>query len=484
MRIARGEQPARRGGVERLPIGLDEIHRPSQIPAVDLDLENVAVAQLANRTAGQGFRPDMAEAGAGRDAGEARISHDRYGLSPGQILERRRQLVGLFHPGAEWSRTDQDDDVVCAHWGVGEAFDGANGVVFGHEDACRPPMAVDVVIVDHGRIDRRRFDDRALRRDVADREDDGAREPGSARAVRVHDHVIGIDPVGFLKTRARLTPAIAVLPPIQDRCERRAADGGHIHIEDAQAAQMQHDLGHAAGKKDLHGGMVARPVGQRVNQARCRAIDARPVVKRRPAEARGVRDRRDMEQEIRRAADGRMDEHRVLERGGRENRRQRCLVRRQLHQRQRRSVRHVQPHRFAGGCERAVWQAQAERLGDDLRGRRRAEELAPAARRTACAAPIAAAVSRVIRPCANRAPIDCTFPASSAPAAGSVTPPGTMIPGRSAQPASASIIAGRPLSQVAMPITPDRRGSERTSRRIVMAASLRYGRLSNMPVVP
>ena len=35
-----------------------------------------------------------------------------------------------------------------------------------------------------------------------------------------------------------------------------------------------------------------------------------------------------------------------------------------------------------------------------------------------------------------------------------------------------------------MPITPDRRGSERISRRIVIAASLRYGRLSNMPVVP
>ena len=59
-----------------------------------------------------------------------------------------------------------------------------------------------------------------------------------------------------------------------------------------------------------------------------------------------------------------------------------------------------------------------------------------------------------------------------------------MMPGRSRMPASASIVAGRPLSQVAMPMTPDRRGSERISRRIVIAASLRYGRLSNMPVVP
>ena len=87
--------------------------------------------------------------------------------------------------------------------------------------------------------------------------------------------------------------------------------------------------------------------------------------------------------------------------------------------------------------------------------------------------PIAAACSRSISPCAKRAPMVCTLPASSAPRAGRVTPPGTITPGRSAQPASASIIAGRPLSQVATPSTPRRVGSERISRRIVIAASLR-----------
>ena len=35
-----------------------------------------------------------------------------------------------------------------------------------------------------------------------------------------------------------------------------------------------------------------------------------------------------------------------------------------------------------------------------------------------------------------------------------------------------------------MPSTPARSGSERASRRKTIAASLRYGRLSNMPVVP
>ena len=51
-------------------------------------------------------------------------------------------------------------------------------------------------------------------------------------------------------------------------------------------------------------------------------------------------------------------------------------------------------------------------------------------------------------------------------------------------PASASIVAGSPLSHVAMPSTPDAVGSDRINRRITMAASFRYARLSNMPVVP
>ena len=50
--------------------------------------------------------------------------------------------------------------------------------------------------------------------------------------------------------------------------------------------------------------------------------------------------------------------------------------------------------------------------------------------------------------------------------------------------ASAIIMAGRPLSQVAMPITPLPVGSERISRRSTMAASLRKGSESSMPVVP
>ncbi len=79
--------------------------------------------------------------------------------------------------------------------------------------------------------------------------------------------------------------------------------------------------------------------------------------------------------------------------------------------------------------------------------------------------PNSAASSRLSSPWANRAPIVCTLPASSPTAGGNVTPPGTSTQGKSREPASAIIIAGSPLSQVATPSTPCRVGSERIRRR-------------------
>ena len=128
-------------------------------------------------------------------------------------------------------------------------------------------------------------------------------------------------------------------------------------------------------------------------------------------------------------------------------------------QRLRRAAGHVEPDRLAGGRQRRVGQRQAERFGDDLAGGRRAQELAAAAGRCAQAwQPSSAASSSVISPWAKRAPIVCTLPASSPSVGGSVTPPGTRMPGRSRWPASAIIMAGSPLSQVATPSTPRARG--------------------------
>ena len=98
--------------------------------------------------------------------------------------------------------------------------------------------------------------------------------------------------------------------------------------------------------------------------------------------------------------------------------------------------------------------------------------------------PTSAAYSSVICPWANRAPMVCALPASSPSSGSRVTPPGTRMLGVAPQEASAIIIAGRPLSQVATPITPRRVGSDRISRRSTIAASLRKGSESSMPAVP
>ena len=64
--------------------------------------------------------------------------------------------------------------------------------------------------------------------------------------------------------------------------------------------------------------------------------------------------------------------------------------------------------------------------------------------------PSSAASGRVSSPWAKRAPIDWILPASSPSRGGKVTPPGTSTPGRCFDPARAIIMAGRPLSQVAI----------------------------------
>ena len=98
--------------------------------------------------------------------------------------------------------------------------------------------------------------------------------------------------------------------------------------------------------------------------------------------------------------------------------------------------------------------------------------------------PSSAASCSVTMPCEKRAPSVCTAPASSPTVGGSVTPPGTIAPGSPRNDATAISMAGRPLSQVPMPITALRRGRLRTSRRSTIAASLRYGSESYMPDVP
>ena len=59
---------------------------------------------------------------------------------------------------------------------------------------------------------------------------------------------------------------------------------------------MQHDLRHSPSQENAHGRMAGGTVGQYVYKARDLAVDADPVFHRRPGQAGGVSDGRDVQQ--------------------------------------------------------------------------------------------------------------------------------------------------------------------------------------------
>ena len=61
---------------------------------------------------------------------------------------------------------------------------------------------------------------------------------------------------------------------------------------------MQHDLGRAAGEKDLHSGIVAGAVGERIDETWNLAIDVGPVLCCGSAELRRVGYRWHVEQQV------------------------------------------------------------------------------------------------------------------------------------------------------------------------------------------
>ena len=157
-------------------------------------------------------------------------------------------------------------------------------------------------------------------------------------------------------------------------------------VEQPGGAQLQHDLGHAAGEKYLHGGEAPRAVGQRVHEARNLAIDLNPIGDRGTRQACGVRDGGKMDEQIRRSAKGGVQHHGIADGRGSENvaRAQAKLM--QAQKGAGRAARGVEPDGLAGGRKRGVRQREAERLADDLRRGRGAQELAASAGRRAGAA--------------------------------------------------------------------------------------------------
>ena len=107
---------------------------------------------------------------------------------------------------------------------------------------------------------------------------------------------------------------LALLPPVERGVETHPTAGRHVRVEQAQRAQVQQHLGHAAREVDAHGRMGTG--WQRIDQPRHGAVDGHPVLDRRPRHASGMGDGGHVQQQVRRPAEGHMRHHRVTDGSG------------------------------------------------------------------------------------------------------------------------------------------------------------------------
>ena len=207
--------------------------------------------------------------------------------------------------------------------------------------------------------------------------------PRSAARAGRQDHVVGVDPIQLAQAGAQLRAALAVLPQVQGFIEGAALHGAGLQAQQAQVAQVQHHLGHAAGQEDLHGGIAGGAVGQHVHQARHGAVDRRPIFHHRAAQPGGMGDGRNVQQQIGAAAEGGVHHHGIVHGILGQNIGHGPAGGFHLHQGARRTARQVQPDGLAGRREGRMGHRQAQGFGDHLGGGGGAQKLAAAARRGA-----------------------------------------------------------------------------------------------------
>jgi hypothetical protein len=300
VRRAACEEAGRLPGGEGPPGRPHEVDPPRLGAPVDDDLDHVAVAQLPDRPSREGLGADVADARARRHAGEPGVGQHRHLLSPGQELQGGGNLVGLLHARSSRPEPGHDDDVAGPHRRLGEALDRRHRRRLGGEDARRSAVPVDLVLHNRG-IDRRRLDDRPPRGEVAHREDGGPREPATPRGVRVHDDLVGVDAVRFPEPLLHPPAPRARLPPVQAAVERLPGGGQHVAVNEPHPSQVEKHLRHPPRKEDANGRVVAGPVGQGVDEPGRRAAGPLPVGHRGRPQPRRVRDRGEMENQVRRS---------------------------------------------------------------------------------------------------------------------------------------------------------------------------------------
>src|SRR5262245_31547085 len=157
-------------------------------------------------------------------------------LAPRKVLERGRDLVSLLHARAERAAATEDEDVAGLDARPHRSFDGADGRPFGREHFRRALHAIDAVRADDARVDRRRFDDRAVRGEVAARERHRRDQAALASLRRTHDYRVRIDAVAACEQIAHPRAMLGVLPPVEYPAEWLARGRQRGQIQQTELA--------------------------------------------------------------------------------------------------------------------------------------------------------------------------------------------------------------------------------------------------------
>ena len=251
--------------------------------------------------------------------------------------------------------------------------------------------------------------------------------------------------------------ALAGLPPVEDSRQRLAGDG-QAPTRRAGRASRRWSItsGTPPARKTRTVGWSTGPLGRTLDQPRDLDVDVVPVVDGRPAQAGGEGDRGDVQQQVRRAAERGVDDHRVADGGVGEDvarGRARCVEPDAARRAERRAM-----SSQIGWPEGASAECGSDRPSASATtcdGGGGAEELAAAA--GAGAGPAAELGGLLERELAvgeaGADGLDLAGVLALARAAASRRRGRGRRAGR-CMPARAIIIAGRPLSQVATPSTP------------------------------
>src|SRR5579885_1012280 len=213
--LALGEFLGRQLDVERALLGVD--------------LDDVAVADEADRPADRRFRADMADAEAARRAGEAPVGDQRHLLALALAVERRRGRQHLAHTGAAFGALVADHQNLA--FLVGALLHRLEAGFLAVEAARRPG--------EFQRLHAGHFDDRAFGGEIALEADDAA---GLEQRLigRTHDVLVRIP--------------FHVLQVLGDGA---AGDGHAVAVQEAVVEQGFHQKRHAACFEHILGDITA-----------------------------------------------------------------------------------------------------------------------------------------------------------------------------------------------------------------------------------